>query len=64
MTTEEAEALRGMSEREIRRAQDIVRAQLPLAHAQGNTKALTKLHEWEDLYGAEMRRRLDEGLVS
>jgi hypothetical protein len=59
MTATETEDLRNMTEREIRRAQDIVRAQIPLAYKQGNTQALLKLQEWEMTYADEMCRRME-----
>ncbi len=58
MTTQELKALREMSEREIRKAQDLVRAQIISAHRTENTTALVKLQEWEQDYTEEMIRRL------
>jgi hypothetical protein len=57
MTIAELAALREMTVPQIRRAQRLVQLQLPLAHAQGNTRALVKLQEWEQDYTDEMLRR-------
>jgi hypothetical protein len=59
MTEQELEALREMSTPAIRRAQGIVQLQLPLAHAQRNTRALAKLQELERDYAEELCRRFD-----
>jgi hypothetical protein len=58
MTTDEQAALREMTDVEIRRAQSIVAAQIPAAHAQRNTDALATLQGWADDYAAEMMRRV------
>jgi hypothetical protein len=57
MTAREREQLASMSEREIRRAQDLVFAQQRLAYQQRNERALTQLNEWEREYADEMMRR-------
>jgi len=61
MTEQERTALQGMTVPEIRRAQEIVRMQLPLAYESRNTAALVRLQEWENDYADEMMRRLMAG---
>lgn len=58
ITVAERLALSQMTELQIRRAQDLVNAQIKSAHAHANTAALEKLREWEDEYTHEMLRRL------
>lgn len=58
MSAAERAALQRMTETEIRRAQDLVNAQIVLAYERGNTEALAKLRDWEDSYAHEMLRRL------
>jgi len=58
MTDRERTQLAQMSEAEIRRCQDLVRAQQRMAYEQRNTRALERLAEWEDGYAEEMLRRL------
>ena len=63
MTDQERTALRAMTVPEIRRAQGIVRMQLPLAYESRNTVALVRLQEWENDYAEEMMRRLMAGVA-
>lgn len=58
MTQYELDALANMSEAEIRRAQDLVRAQQALAYEQRNERAMDILNQYEDAYADEMMRRL------
>lgn len=57
MTADDRIALQGMTIKQIRRAQGIVAAQLPLAYAQRNTSALEHLQAWDRNYAAELCRR-------
>jgi hypothetical protein len=61
MTADERIALERMTVREIRRAQGIVRAQLPMAYEQRNTDALVTLQAWDDSYTEELVRRFAVG---
>jgi hypothetical protein len=57
VTERELADLRRMTDKQIRRAQNLVRLQQPLAYRQRNTRALEKLAEWERDYANEMFRR-------
>jgi hypothetical protein len=61
MTDQERTELRAMTVPQIRRAQEIIRMQLPLAYESRNTTALVRLQEWENDYADEIMRRLMAG---
>lgn len=57
MSARDLETLRGMTFAQIRRAQGLVKAQIPMAYEQRNTPALRRLQQWDDDYLAELLRR-------
>lgn len=59
---EAAEFYPTLSEREIRRRQDITAQQIGMAHRQGNEDALADLRRQEDALTREMMRRLQAGI--
>lgn len=61
---EAAEYFPTLSEKEIRRRQDLCQQQIQMAYEQRKADALEDLYRMEQALANEMLRRLDLGLVS